>query len=208
MLSAIDFAASKPDVDGGRLGIWGVDVGARAALMAAGQREAVRAVAADSAYDTIDEYLSLRVEEETGLSHPVVQLGCRYVFTLYQRVRPASLSNEIVLAPLADRSVLFIQGENRKSVAALTAALYERLQPQKEMISLSKARVRMMNAEMLEAYDRRVAHFFNISLSKPISLKQKGLASQPAGPDEIFDPSGSKSSAADPVRTKRDRQDP
>jgi len=208
MLAAIDFTASRPAVDGQRLGVWGVDVGARAALLAAGQREVVRAVAADSAYDTIGEYLNLRVQEETGLDHPFVQLGCRYVFTLYQFVTPASLRSEIGLDPLADRSVLFIQGENRKSMALLTAALYERLQPQKEMISLSKARVRMMNAEMLEAYDRRVANFFHLSLSKPVSRKQIGLASQSKDPGSANDESGVKSIAADQDRTKGDHRDP
>src|SRR5512141_1988955 len=38
VLSALDYAKSRPGVDAGRLGLWGVDIGARAALDAAALR--------------------------------------------------------------------------------------------------------------------------------------------------------------------------
>jgi dipeptidyl aminopeptidase/acylaminoacyl peptidase len=49
MVAALRFAQGRPDVDGRNLGIWGVDVGARAALLAAALVPEVRAIAADGA---------------------------------------------------------------------------------------------------------------------------------------------------------------
>jgi len=53
MLAAIDQLKGRPEVDPLRLGIWGADVGARAALAAAAFRKQVQVIVADSAYDAV-----------------------------------------------------------------------------------------------------------------------------------------------------------
>jgi hypothetical protein len=101
---------------------------------------------------------------------------------------PASLESQLPLAPLAEKNILFIRGENRESMAPLTEALYERLRPQKEMISLASARVRMMNAEKLEAYDRQVVNFFNLSLSRSVSRSKSNSVRTADDSSGIWDP--------------------
>src|SRR5262245_65656862 len=63
MVAAVDFLERRSDVAPQRIGIWGVDVGARAALKTAAQRATVRAVAADSPYSKVSDLLPVRVQE-------------------------------------------------------------------------------------------------------------------------------------------------
>src|SRR5881396_3722438 len=53
MLAALDFMQGRPELDRAHLGIWGVDIGARAALKCATIRPEVRAIAADSAFEKV-----------------------------------------------------------------------------------------------------------------------------------------------------------
>jgi pimeloyl-ACP methyl ester carboxylesterase len=167
MLAALDFLQSRPEVDHKRIGIWGVDVGARAALRAAAGRPDVRAVAADSPYDRVADLLPVRVEEETGVENRILDLGCAWVFRLYRLTSGAALEERLPLEALSDRAILLIQGENRKELARLTAAINERLQPQKEMVSLRSARFHFMSGEELKNYDRQVSNFFVLNLPRP-----------------------------------------
>ncbi len=81
VLSAIDFVKSRANVDATRLGIWGVDVGARAALDAAARRPEVRAVAADSPYDTVGDFVRLRLAEDLGTASHLVEFACLHVLS-------------------------------------------------------------------------------------------------------------------------------
>lgn len=170
MMAALEFLRKRPEVNGSRLGIWGVDIGARAALVSAASSPEVRAVAADSAYAATSDFLSVRIRQEIGSEYPFLEFGCRQVFMLSFRVSGRALIEGIPLEALADRSILFIQGENRKEVAQLTASLYDVIKPQKELITLPAARVRIMGAEELKNYDRQVSNFFRLNLPpKPAS---------------------------------------
>jgi len=73
-------------------------------------------------------------------------------------------SRKLPVKELSGRAILFIKGENRKNLAELTNAIYDQIQPQKEMISFKAARVRAMSGEELMAYDRQVANFFSLNL--------------------------------------------
>jgi len=60
--------------------------------------------------------------------------------------------------------ILFIKGDNRKGLGDLTTAIYDRIQPQKEMISFRTSRVHLMSGDDLRSYDRQVAGFFKMNL--------------------------------------------
>src|SRR5688572_1808237 len=160
MLAALDFLQSRPEVNRDRLGIWGVDVGARAALVAAATRPEVRAVAVDSAFESVADFVNIRLRQELHVTSAALEFCSRQFLSLYLLSLPSSMHTGIPLESLADRSVLFIQGENRKELAGLTASLYDQLRPQKEMITLPVARVRLMGTEELQTYDRQVSNFF------------------------------------------------
>jgi pimeloyl-ACP methyl ester carboxylesterase len=176
MVSALDYLESREGVDSGRVGIWGVDVGARAALETASRRPEVKAVVADSPYDAATDFLRLNVIDRLGYTNRFIEFGCRQLLGLFERVSPTSLNNRLPLEGLADRSVLFLKGDNRREMALLTDGIHARLKPEKQLVTLVSSRVRLMSAEKLAVYDREVSDFFsaNLGAARSLTTKQTG----------------------------------
>jgi pimeloyl-ACP methyl ester carboxylesterase len=164
MLDAVRFIESRPDSNPRRLGIWGVDVGALAALKAAAAFAQIRAIAADSGFRSVADFLDYRIAEDFGLDNRIVQFGCHQIFKLAHLVRGWPRNENLPLKALSDRMILFIKGENRKGLGYLTTSLYDEIQPQKELISFKTSRVHVMSGEDLKSYDRQVANFFHLNL--------------------------------------------
>jgi hypothetical protein len=164
MLNGVRFLQNRQESDRTRLGIWGVDITARAALKAAATFPEIRAIAADSAFDSVEDFLDYRISEDFGLDNCIVQFGCYQIFRLAHLFGRFSTSEKLPLKALSDRAVLFIKGDNREELGSLTTALYDNIQPQKEMISLKAARIHLMSGEDLRSYDRQVANFFHLNL--------------------------------------------
>jgi pimeloyl-ACP methyl ester carboxylesterase len=164
MLSALRFMKGRPEVRAKNLGIWGVDVGARAALQAAALVPEVRAVAADGAFDAVIDFVDVRIREDLGFENRLLEFGCRQMFKIIQIGSVSLLSEALAVGPLSDRGILFIRGENRKDLGRLTEAVYDRIQPQKEMVTLKLARIHLMSGEDLKNYDRQVVTFFHLNL--------------------------------------------
>lgn len=176
MLSALDFLEKRKEVASERLGIWGVDVGARAALEAACRRPEVKAVAADSPYDAVADFVRLRVIGLLGRTDRRIESGCLWVLGLLEGARAASFRAGLELDALADRGVLFIAGSNRPELARSTEDLRSRLKPERELLSLAGSRARLMSAEMMAVYDRKVGDFFSTHLLdvRPAAGRQTG----------------------------------
>jgi pimeloyl-ACP methyl ester carboxylesterase len=166
MLNAVRFVQSRPESSPSRLGVWGVDIGAFAALKAAASFSEIRAIALDSVYGSISEFLDYRISEDFGLEYRFVQYGCYQIFRLSQLFGGFPIDEPMSSQVLRDRAILFIKGDNRKSLGIKTADFYNRIQPQKEMISLRKSRIHMMDGEDLKNYDRQIASFFELNLQR------------------------------------------
>jgi len=164
MLSAVQLLRDRPEVNRERIGIWGVDIGALAALKAAAEFPEIRAIAADSAFQSPNDFLSYRIEEEFGLNNRFLQFVCYQVFRLSHLRGSLSAGEELSLQALSDRSILFIKGDNRQRLGSLTADIYDALLPQKELISFKAARFHSMSGEDLRNYDRQVVNFFHLNL--------------------------------------------
>jgi len=164
MANAILFLKSRPESNPECLGIWGVDVSAYAALKAAAGFPEVQAIAVDSPYETVEDFLGYRIAEDFGVDHRALRFGCYQVFRLAHFFASGSGREQLPLNSLSSRAILFIKGEDRKTLADSTTALYDRIQPQKELISFKTARIRTMNGENLQSYDRQVASFFHLNL--------------------------------------------
>ena len=174
MLAAIDQLKGRPEVDPARWGIWGADVGARAALAAAASRKQVQVIVADSVYDSVGDFLDIEVREVSGIENRLIEFLCRQGFLLYQFSSPKSLSERLPLAALESRKVLFIAGENRAAMARLTRLLYEDLRPRQEMTTLAAARSRIMSGAELAIYDRAVCDYFDRNLAPLRSRTGRG----------------------------------
>jgi pimeloyl-ACP methyl ester carboxylesterase len=166
MLQAIKYVQGRSDINHKRLGIWGTDVGALAALRAAGDSPEVRAIVVDGAFESPADFLGYRIAEDFGVDNHLVCLGAYQIFRL-AHLTHRSGGVSIPTQALSDRNILFIKGENRKDLAELTASIYDRIQPQKEIISLKAARTHVMTGEDLKNYDRQVANFFHLNLVAP-----------------------------------------
>lgn len=164
LLNAIQFLKSRPESNKGRIGVWGVDVGAFAALKAASSVPEIEAIAVDGVFESPYDFLDLRIYEDFGFNNPLVRLGCRQMFRLAHVSAIGTGRAEIPIRALSNRMILFIEGENRKKLSSLTSVLYNKLQPRKEMISFKASRIHMMSVEDLKNYDRQVANFFHVNL--------------------------------------------
>jgi pimeloyl-ACP methyl ester carboxylesterase len=164
MLDAVQFLKNRPESNPQKIGIWGVDIGAIAALKAAAASPQVRAIAADSAFQFTSDFLSCRIEEDFGLNNRFLQFGCYQIFRLFHILGSLSEKEALPLQALRDRSILLIKGENRKRLGHLTTSIYDAIQPKKELISFKTARVHLMSGEDLKIYDRQVAKFFHSNL--------------------------------------------
>jgi pimeloyl-ACP methyl ester carboxylesterase len=163
MSDAIGFLQNQLESDRKRLGIWGVDVGAYAALKMAAQFPEVRAIVADNPFETVADFLNVRLAEDFGLDNWLAQFGCHQIFRLFHP--KIFVANEAIpLQALSDRMILFIKGENRKRLESLTTAIYDQIQPHKEMISLKCSRIHSMRGEDLKSYDRQISNFFRLNL--------------------------------------------
>ncbi len=164
MLQALEILRNRPEIDASRVGIWGVDVGAHAALRAAASVPEVRAVVADGAYEFMPDFLDFRIFEDFGLKNRLVRLGCGWAFALSHLGDRSLRSEPLQVQSFAGRSVLFIRGENRKRLGELTAALNDKFRPRQEMVSFKMSRVRLMSGEDLKMYDTQVTDFFQLNL--------------------------------------------
>lgn len=163
MADTVRFMIGRPENNPERLGIWGVDTSAFAALRSAAAFPEVRAVAADSAYETIDRFLGHRIAEDFGVDNRVLRFACWQVFRLLHIADFRVLDRPLPVGELAGKSILFIRGEGRGALAASTEAL-SAAAPQGELMTHPTARVHALSGEGLKSYDRQVAGFFHLNL--------------------------------------------
>jgi pimeloyl-ACP methyl ester carboxylesterase len=168
MLQAIRFVQARQECNGKRLGIWGTDIGALSALRAVANSPEVRAIAVDGVYESPADFLGYRIAESFGVDSRLVALSAFQIFSLAHITHRSAANSEIPVQALSERAILFIKGENHKKLAELTTAVYDKIQPRKEIISFKTARVHVMNGEDLKSYDRQVANFFHLNLVAPM----------------------------------------
>jgi len=164
LLLALKFIQSINESDRNRIGIWGVDVSAYASLWAAASVPEVRAIAVDSVYESVFDFLDVRIMEEFDIDNRLLQFGCRQIFRIRYITSGSMRENLTPIEQLTDRSFLFITGENRKTLGKLSTKLYDKLTLKKEMVSLDKSRVRLLDGSELQNYDMNIAEFFEQNL--------------------------------------------
>jgi len=164
MLTAVRLLRDRPEINRERIGIWGVDISALAALKATAVFDEIRAIAADSVFRSPHDFLSYKIEEEFGLDNRLLEFGCYQVFRLFHIRGSVFADGKLPLRALSDRNILFIKGENRGRLGSLTTEIYDAVLPQKELISFRAARIHSMSGEDLRNYDRQVVNFFHLTL--------------------------------------------
>lgn len=159
LLAAIHGLQQRDDIDRLRFGVWGTDLGAYAAVSAAGQEPRIEAVAVDSVYDQPSDFLTIQVGH-TGLGGlPLVRTFCLFGFRMlnydYRTVPPA----RAMLARLQGIPKLFIESTDRPELDNETLRMFQIAPPPKDQLANSMAYSEMSD-EGRRTYEDHVVSFF------------------------------------------------
>jgi len=160
VLTAIAVMAQRTDVDKTRFGLWGVNVGGYAALLAAAADRRVAAVAAESVYDEPIDFFSEEYNREGYGSMPVIGWMGRFFFRVAElpyRGQPP-LSQRV--GALARIPKLFIELRENASLAQSTDNLYTLSPEPKDRWVMPQGSYLTMTNDEKRVYDNAVLSFF------------------------------------------------
>jgi pimeloyl-ACP methyl ester carboxylesterase len=160
VLAAIAAMARRTDVDGNRIGLWGADVGAYAALAAAVADRRVRAVAVESVYDEPMMFLRTEVEHSGVASLPIIYPLVRFYFQMEQLPYRGAGALSTRLSSLAKIPKLFIALRENPVLAESTLALFNVSPEPREQWIMPKANYLAMSNEEKRTYENHVLSFF------------------------------------------------
>jgi pimeloyl-ACP methyl ester carboxylesterase len=174
VIDAIDFlralkGSGGKALVGEHIGLYGVELGALAALEAAEQRSEVKAIALDSVPKSTDELLQAAVKEDIGIDNSLVQYLVRTGMRVYLAGGYKDINACVIASQLRDRHVLLLSGPETGYLRESTATL-ARCFPAAEKVEtkldlpLTGFRLASATGEQGEAYDRPVIDFFDRSL--------------------------------------------
>lgn len=182
LLGAIDWVESRPGRGGSRLGIFGVGMGAYAAILAAAERPHARCLVLDTPYR--DAYEQFAVSNmPAGMLRKVVARGSMLLYDTVYRVSSADESAARRVAELSDRDLLLLAPRNEPIAAESAQGMYD---------SISEARHNYKNLELLpatatgalygkdrEQYDAEMTRFFRSYLPTGAPVSGSTPASPP-----------------------------
>jgi pimeloyl-ACP methyl ester carboxylesterase len=165
-LHTLKTASGKPQV-GGLIGVYGVELGAYAALDAARRYPEIRALVLDSVPGSPDDLVGAATTRYTGMSNIVMKRlagwGLRiYTFGKYQNTPSCEIARS-----LRDVRVLLLAGGESDPARISTIALANCISGSvdvKKDLAVTGVALPSATGEQEEAYDRPVIEFFNKAL--------------------------------------------
>jgi esterase/lipase len=164
LLAAISTVTKQPDVNIGRVGLFGTSVGGYAALVAAEQDPKVRAVAVDTTYTSPDEMFDLQIEHLLGGSTAIFHFITDAEFHL-ATTGGTSYSMPVNLTKLANVPKLFISGRDNPALATMTEALYNQAPKPKQLLVLEHSESGMATEAEKKEFENQILNFFLQHLS-------------------------------------------
>jgi pimeloyl-ACP methyl ester carboxylesterase len=157
-------------------GVYGVEMGAYAALAAASRDKGVRAIVLDSVPDNPDGVLIAAVNKRTGLDNRALHLLARLGTRLYFSGRYKNDSACTIAEGLGERQTLLLSGEDAGPLKQTTETLVNCFSPQAKVeaktdLPLTGFTLAAASPEQDEVYDRRVIEFFDRTLRSRGSQK-------------------------------------
>jgi pimeloyl-ACP methyl ester carboxylesterase len=160
VLTAVALMAQRNDVDKTRIGLWGTNMGAHAALAAAAADRRVAAIVVDSVYDDPQEFFGVELEHSGYGGLPVVSWMCRVGFRVEQLPYRGQPPLATRLPALARIPKLFIALRDNTPLAASTLRLYNMSPEPREQWVMAQSSYLLMSNEEKKAYDNNVLSFF------------------------------------------------
>jgi fermentation-respiration switch protein FrsA (DUF1100 family) len=157
-----DFARTRPDVDAERIGILGNSLGGTMAIEFAAEQPEIKAVAANSAFSSLEDTIETSVKFYTGLPpFPFVPL-ITFWAEREAHIRVRDVDAKKWIGQLSPRPVLLMQGG--KDIAISTSSgqrLYDAAGEPKELWFEPELGHTKFDSAMPEEYERRVTGFFD-----------------------------------------------
>jgi len=159
---AVDFVLAQPGTDPNRIGLLGQSMGGATVIMAAARITEVRAVAALSAYTSMEDNIETGVENLAGLpSFPFAPLVI-FWGELEARIDIQQVEPVAEIASISPRPILIAHGERDDLIPVENAhALYAAAQEPKELLLIPNAAHESFYPVAGEAYAQKIAAFFD-----------------------------------------------
>ncbi|HKF52445.1 MAG TPA: alpha/beta fold hydrolase [Candidatus Acidoferrales bacterium] len=159
LLAAVHGLEQRDDIDRTRFGVWGTDLGAYAAVAAAGQEPRIESLALDSVYDQPSDFLMVQVGH-TGLGGlPLVRTFCLFGFRMmnykYRMIPPARAA----LSRLQSIPKLFVQSTDRPELSEETLRMFQIAPPPKQQL-INTQEYTEMSDEARRGYEDHIVTFF------------------------------------------------
>jgi len=157
---AVDAVAGRSDVDPARVGLWGYNLGAYAALREAENDKRVRALVLDSVYDQPEQMVKVGVERNGLGGFPLMiksaELSFKYLNYAHRQDPPLSSK----LLALNGVPTLFIQAMDDPELADTTREMFLKAPEPREQAIIAHGNFVSMNDDDKRSYENRVVSFF------------------------------------------------
>jgi pimeloyl-ACP methyl ester carboxylesterase len=162
--AAVDELKRRDDVDPGKFGVWGTNIGAYAALAVAEQVSAIRAVVVESVYDQPSDLLKIQIDH-SGLA------GIPFLKDMTVRAYEWKMKEHKDLPPVSaniSRTAgvfkLFLEAPEDTKLAQMTRDLYLKAPEPKQDAVLGQGNYAAMQDDAKKIYENRVLSFFLVNL--------------------------------------------
>lgn len=179
LISAIKFLKGLTSKNGeelvdGRIGLYGVDLGAFASLAASDEDPTIKAVVVDSPFTSVEQFINYRLKYVIGDNNSMVNNLADYSLTkevlaltaqAYFMNNEDKMDVEQSIGHSSNRKFLFIQGKSASPTDLITKDIFEKTKSPKEIIEVEKTRQNRLYTNESAAYDDRVVKFFQTAIS-------------------------------------------
>lgn len=165
LMDAVRYVRTRPDVDGERLGVLGVSMGAATALLAAEEDEHIKAIVADSAYANLTDMVRPGLRAFVGSPALIfAPLILRYAEAMLG-MKSSDVQPESAAARLGDRPLFVIHGADDSLTSPESAKrIYAAASGPKELWMIPHCGHSLGPVVAPDEYKRRVAEFFRRAL--------------------------------------------
>jgi len=161
---AVDLLATRPDLDPTRMGLWGYNMGAYAALREAENDKRIRALVLDSVYDEPKQMVKAGVERNGLGKFPLMVRAAEFSFGYlnYAHRDDPPLSKKLIT--LAGVPTLYIQAQDDPELAETTQQMFLKAPEPREQVIIPHGNFVSLGDEDKRVYENRVVSFFLVRL--------------------------------------------
>jgi pimeloyl-ACP methyl ester carboxylesterase len=162
--AAVDVLAARTDVDPGRFGLWGYNLGAYAALREAENDKRIRALVLDSVYDQPKQMVKVGVERNGLGGFPFMVRAAEFSFEYLNYAHRDDPPVSKKLMALTGVPTLFVQALDDPELAETTRRMFLKAPEPREQAIIPHGNFVSLGDEDKRTYENRVVSFFLVRL--------------------------------------------